>query len=206
MKFTKAQLDDLGWALGEHELTRGLVVALGSLLDDYTQVRREEPTAAERVRWRGERAEIIQAGRRLAELLLVSGTTADIIEAATSPTGKSKFQQDLDARIADWEGRVIPPAKKRPTDWHRRILLFRALVICDAEGLPDSYADNGTRVMVLRWVLQVADVIDKKPVSAGSLPMIRRVYRHYRTREQWAGNRSSPLFYFYRHPDWPRTN
>lgn len=171
VRLTARQKMALDEALDPHGLTPVIVLMLEAHLTSYRE-RHRALTAAER------RGRVI-AGRRLVALMARTYREDDEDE-------DDRLLVDLAARLQQWEqdatARPRPP--HRPADNARLVLLERAVGVLDDAGLPwrRSWHRDGPRVRALRVVLQIADALDGRPASKGSLRLITQLQRRMASR------------------------
>ena len=159
-------------------------VVLESHLTAYRD--RHQFSAGQLKHWHRQKVELVATARRLLALI-PRASREDFGEAIHRESRQSKLQELLTARLAQWEAEALmnQPRAARPKDRARRILLWRTIPVFDDLIVKPSWHRDGARVLALREVLRLADLIDRRTPSSGSLRLIRDISREYQDRESW---------------------
>ena len=176
----KAQ-EKLAEALGTDSLSILVRVALEvTLTQDVRERRPAAPSTLAKTQRQHKR--MVDAAERL--LAAMEHSTEDMMEALDLGTETSPLQDAIEARVAQWE-RVARRKPVKSKDWRRRRFLYRLIGALDDAGVKRSYHREGPRVLFLRSALRIADKLDNRKATSGSLRLIQDVYRDYRQRGTW---------------------
>ena len=168
VRLTAAQRMELDEELHPFRLTPEIRLLLEAHLTTYRD--RDHPRTAAHLR------ALTDAGRRLLEL----------VARAPRVTDEAMLAAVLKGQIEQWEA-AIPGRTGRPTAQARRELLERAAGVLDDAGFTwkrISQYREGPRVLALQVVLRIADHLDGRPQTRGSLRLIRDVLRDVDRRQR----------------------
>jgi hypothetical protein len=182
VRLTARHLAALDEALDPHSLTPNTRLMLEAHLTSYRN--RPRPPSVR------DRRALARTGRRLLALIACASVEDDreAVDLALEHKGEWTLVERLTARVAQWEG-DSPRPKSRPVDQARRLLLAQALGVIDDAGFlweRRSGHRDGPRVRALRIVVQIADTLDGRPESKGSLRLITDVLRETRRQHERA--------------------
>lgn len=190
-------------ALGDDEGALGLVCgSIEGLLTTYRAVRQQQIDPRRMERYRRKCEKRLKIGRRL--LGLLESSVEDRIEAHERGQVTSPLEEALQHRIQQWERDGKPLRRARPTDWDRRIFVYRLIQAMDAAGVSPSYYRQGARWRVLHEALRMADAIMKlRRKGDDRRRVIEAVYRD--ARKMTHGPLVILHLQYEHNPDWPTT-